>query len=84
MKYSLFIERYALKQIMKLDKSIIPILKNAISKLSDNPRPSGYIKLKGEEAYRIIVRDFRIIYEIDDRNKTVTIVAIGHRKNIYK
>ena len=84
MKYSLFIERYALKQIMKLDKSIIPILKNAISKLSDNPRPSGYIKLKGEEAYRIRVRDFRIIYEIDDRNKTVTIVAIGHRKNIYK
>jgi len=84
MKYSLFIERYALKQMMKLDKSIIPILKNAISKLSDNPRPSGYIKLKGEEAYRIRVRDFRIIYEIDDRNKTVTIVAIGHRKNIYK
>ncbi|MEO0156975.1 MAG: type II toxin-antitoxin system RelE/ParE family toxin [candidate division WOR-3 bacterium] len=84
MKYALFVERYAQKQIMKLDKSIIPVLKRAIAKLSDNPRPPGYIKLKGEEAYRIRVRDFRIIYEIDDMKKTVTVVAIGHRKNIYK
>lgn len=84
MKYTVLIERYALKQIMKLDKKAIPIIKSAIAALADNPRPHGYKKLKGEEAYRIRIGDYRIIYEIDDNKIIVTVVSVGHRKNIYK
>jgi mRNA interferase RelE/StbE len=84
MNYRLFVEQYAQKQIMKLDKNVVPLIKEAIARLSVNPRPAGYIKLKGEEAYRIRIRDYRIIYEIDDKNFTVTIIAVGHRKNIYR
>jgi mRNA interferase RelE/StbE len=32
--------------------------------LADNPRPHGYKKLKGEDAYRICVGDYRVIYEL--------------------
>jgi mRNA interferase RelE/StbE len=53
--YTIFIERYAQKQIIKLDKKIIPIIREAIAGLAYNPRPQGHIKLKGEEAYRIRV-----------------------------
>jgi mRNA interferase RelE/StbE len=84
MKYTILIERYAQKQIMKLDKKAIPIIKSAIAALADNPRPYGYKKLKGEEAYRIRIGDYRIIYEIDDDKIIVTVVSVGHRKNIYK
>ncbi|KAF0238128.1 MAG: RelE/StbE family addiction module [Prolixibacteraceae bacterium] len=84
MKYNILIERYAQKQIMKLDKKIIPVLKVAISNLANNPRPHGYIKLKGEDAYRIRVGDYRIIYEINDGIILVTVVSVGHRKEIYK
>jgi len=84
MKYIVLIERYAQKQIMKLDKKIIPIIKLAIADLTDNPRPYGYKKLKGEDAYRIRVGDYRIIYEIDDGKIIVTVVSVGHRKDIYK
>jgi mRNA interferase RelE/StbE len=42
------------------------------------------IKLKGEDAYRIRVADYRIIYEIDDYRIIVTVVSVGHRKNNYK
>ena len=84
MKYNILIERYAQKQIMKLDKKIIPVLKVAISNLANNPRPHGYIKLKGEDAYRIRVGDYRIIYEINDDIILVTVVSVGHRKEIYK
>ena len=84
MKYTVLIERYALKQILKLDKKAIPVIKSAIAKLGDNPRPAGYKKLKGEDAYRIRVGDYRIIYEIDDEIILVTVVSVGHRKNIYK
>lgn len=84
MSYTVFVERYAQKQIMKLDKKAVPVIKAAIAGLADNPRPQGYIKLKGEEAYRIRVGNYRIIYEIDDGKITVTVVAIGHRKDIYR
>jgi mRNA interferase RelE/StbE len=40
--------------------------------------------LKGEEAYRIRVGDYRIIYEIEDARIIVTVVSVGHRKDIYK
>ena len=39
MNYTVFIERYAQKQIMKLDRKIIPVIKNAIAGLAENPRP---------------------------------------------
>jgi mRNA interferase RelE/StbE len=84
MKYTVLIERYAQKQIMKLGKKAIPIIKAAIAGLADNPRPFGYKKLKGEEAYRIRIGDYRIIYEINDDIILVTVVSVGHRKDIYK
>jgi len=84
MKYTVFIERYAQKQILKLDRKVIPIIKNAISNLSDNPRPPSYKKLKGEDAYRIRVGDYRIIYEIEDDLIRVIVISVGHRKDIYK
>jgi mRNA-degrading endonuclease RelE of RelBE toxin-antitoxin system len=37
MKYTIFIERYAQKQILKLDKKAIPVIKSAIAGLADNP-----------------------------------------------
>lgn len=84
MKYTILVERYAQKQIIKLDKKLIPVIKTAIAELSDNPRPFGYKKLKGEEAYRIRVGDYRIIYEIDDNIILITVVSVGHRKDVYK
>lgn len=84
MRYTIFIERYAQKQIMKLDKQVISVIKTAIVKLADNPRPHGYKKLKGEDAYRIRVGDYRIIYEIDDEKITVIVVSAGHRKSVYR
>jgi len=82
MKYSILIERYAQKQIMKLDKKMIPVIKTAIADLADNPRPNGYKKLKGEDAYRIRIGDYRVIYEIDDDMTMVTVISVGHRKDL--
>jgi mRNA interferase RelE/StbE len=84
MKYTILVERYAQKQILKLDSQVIPIIKKAIAELAENPRPAGYIKLKGEDAYRIRVGNYRIIYEIDDDKIIVTVITVGHRKEVYR
>lgn len=63
---------------------MIPVLKKSILELGDNPRPHGYEKLKGVEAYRIRAGNYRIIYEIHESIITVIVIDIGDRKEIYR
>ena len=85
MAYEIIIKPSAEKSFSKLEKSQqIKIIK-AIENLTINPRPQGFKKLKSlAELYRIRVGDYRIIYSIDDNVLIITIVKIGHRKEIYK
>ena len=52
--------------------------------LADDPRPYGCKKLSGEDAYRIRVGDYRIVYSIYDDIVTVEVIRINHRKEVYK
>jgi mRNA interferase RelE/StbE len=56
----------------------------AIENLEENPRPSGVEKIRGTELWRIRKGDYRVIYHIDDGERVVTIVRIGHRRDIYR
>jgi len=56
-----------------------------IASLEVNLRPQGIKKLRLEgETYRLRVRDIRIIYRIDDREKKVFIYRVKHRKEAYR
>jgi mRNA-degrading endonuclease RelE of RelBE toxin-antitoxin system len=47
-------------------------------------RPPGCKKLKGgDNEWRIRVGDYRIVYEIDDRARTVDVTRIAHRREAY-
>jgi len=53
--------------------------------LAENPRPNGSVKLAGPEPlYRIRVGDYRIIYDIRESELLILVVAIGHRREIYR
>jgi len=53
--------------------------------LGENPRPPGCVKLAGPDAlYRIRIGDYRIVYQIRDAELLVVVVAIGHRREIYR
>jgi mRNA interferase RelE/StbE len=84
MSYSLLILRSAQKELADLPKNIYKKVKQTILKLSKDARPSGCKKLKGREGWRIRVGEYRVIYEINDKDKSITILHIGHRKDIYK
>ena len=55
-----------------------------MEKFEENPRPMGVKKLSGQDAYRIRVGDYRILYEIDDTAKTVLVFAVRHRREVYR
>jgi mRNA interferase RelE/StbE len=83
MAYSLFILRSAQKELADLSPDNFGRLKSAIRGLAEHPRPHGCLKLTAREGWRIRVGEYRIIYEIDDTQQKVTILHIGHRRDIY-
>lgn len=55
-----------------------------ISGLAENLRPHGCKKLAGKDRYCIRQGDYRILYEIKDKELVVWIINVGHRKEVYK
>ncbi len=84
MKYSIEILRSAQKSLGNIDQSDQDRIISAIHNLSHNPRPPGAGKLSGRSAWRIRVGTYRIIYEIHDDKVLIVVVAIGHRRDIYR
>ena len=60
----------------------VTILRRAQRELAQVP--PGSTKLAAREGWRIRVGDFRVIYEIDDRQQVVAILHIGHRRDVYR
>lgn len=83
MDYEVLILRRAQKQLSNLPKQNYSRTRDLIAALATKPRPPGCKKLTAREGWRIRSGDYRIVYEIDDSQRRVTVLDIGHRKNIY-
>lgn len=84
MPYKIFIERNAEKDFRKIPKAIRERINSIIIKLKYNPKPLSVRKISGSENYyRIRMGDYRIIYEINDKEKKINIFRIRHRKEAY-
>lgn len=82
--YSVLIKRSATKELEALVLKDRQRVVARIAGLAAAPRPPGCEKLSGEDKYRVRQGDLRILYEIDDSETTVTIVKIGHRRDVYR
>jgi len=88
MGYRIKFEKRFLKQLSKLDKSvqekILFYIADVIEQLED-PRKLGKM-LTGDKfgLYRYRVGDYRLVCRIIDRDITIIMISVGHRKNIYK
>jgi mRNA interferase RelE/StbE len=65
------------------NRDVARILKR-IEALADDPRPPDSQKLSGQERYRVRQGVYRIVYEIVDKELVVTVVKIGHRRDVYR
>lgn len=86
MPNSVFLSRRAEKFVGELrDAKLYARLRAAIDGLAQNARPSDCVKLAGEpDLYRIRVGDYRIIYQVNDLESRVLVLAIGHRREVYR
>ena len=83
--YSILIKPSAIKELedipTKKDRGRIV---TRIRSLTDDPRPRGCEKLSARERFRVRQGRYRIVYEVDEVNAVVTVVKIGHRKDVYR
>jgi mRNA interferase RelE/StbE len=68
--YKIKIDDNAKKDLDKIDYQITKRILNTIKSLENEPRPYGSIKLKGENAYRVRMGNYRILYEIEDKKRS--------------
>ncbi|MDY6864489.1 MAG: type II toxin-antitoxin system RelE/ParE family toxin [Halobacteriota archaeon] len=85
MKYKVFLERKAQKQLDGLDPSISGVIKDKITKLKSGFSPELDIrKLKGyKNHYRLRVREYRVLFELQE-GYVIVIYAILPRRRAYK
>ena len=82
--YKILLLHVARKDLDNLEQRIFLQINRRLSELANNPRPQGCQKLTNEEGYRFRSGDYRILYRIDDLNKTIYIYRIKHRKDAYR
>ncbi len=80
--YRIEVKRSAAKEIAALQKADCQRVVARLQALADEPRPPGCEKLTGDDKYRVRQGDYRILYEIDDESRTVTIVKEGNRREV--
>ena len=84
MKYEIRILRSAEKEMERLPKVVHSRISNRILSLENNPRPKGAKKLSTRDEYRLRVGNYRILYTVSESESAVTIIAVGHRREVYR
>ena len=82
--YAILFTKEAKRNVEKLDPSIRKIIAQAIKSLAANPakgKPLAY-DLAGLHSLR--TSDYRIIYRRKGKETIIIVIAVGHRREIYK
>ena len=85
MAYRIEVKSQAVRALERIPNPHRRRIARAIDGLAHDPRPAGCVKLTGaDDAYRVRVGDYRILYEIADRVLIVYVIRIAHRKDVYR
>jgi mRNA interferase RelE/StbE len=82
--YKVLIKKSAAGELGLIPKNDLRRIVKRIWSLEDEPRPHGCEKLSALERYRLRQGDYRIVYSINDSVRTVEVIKIGHRSEIYR
>jgi mRNA interferase RelE/StbE len=83
-KYKLAFKASVAKDLRPIPNVDVARILQRIEDLQNEPRPPACEKLSGRERYRIRQGIYRIIYEVVDELLIVTVVKVGHRRDVYR
>ena len=82
--YSVLFKESVQKDFEDIPKKDLRKILNRIKALAGDPRPVGCEKLTGQNRYRVRQGHYRIVYAVQDEERTVIVVKVGHRKEVYR
>jgi mRNA interferase RelE/StbE len=74
----------AAKDLARLPRDLLASVRGAIDSLSDQPRPHDSAKPRPNGPHRIRIGDYRVLYDVDDAQRVVTILRVRHRRDAYR
>ncbi len=83
-EYKIYFKESVEKDVSTIPQKDLQKILRRIKALAQDPRPAGHEKLTGQERYRVRQGRYRIVYSIQDKELTVWVVKVGHRKDIYR
>jgi len=84
-RYEIRISRTAEKQLRQLERNEQLRVAREMLALADEPRPRGSRKLSGyDDVFRIRVGRYRILYGIHGDTLIISVLKIGHRRDVYR
>jgi|CXWL01.1.fsa_nt_gi mRNA interferase RelE/StbE len=83
-KYEVRIKKSAAKEMDRLPTVLHKRISTTILSFENDPRPRLAIRLRGSDVFRVRSGDYRILYTIDDRLHVVHVLAVGHRREVYR
>jgi len=83
--YAITFARPARKELQALQHDLAGRILAVIEELAEEPRPAGCRKLRNSrDLWRVRVGDYRVVYRVDDRERTVDVVIVRHRSDVYR
>jgi mRNA interferase RelE/StbE len=86
-KYAFRWRERAVRQLRAIPQPAALTILRALAPLGDDPRrPDANVnKLTGyQDRYRLRVGDYRVIYDVTDKELIILVVGVGHRREIYR
>jgi len=68
----------------KLDSRVRQQIEGKITEVGSRLRQFPHHRLKGSPEFRLRVGDYRVIYQFDLSKNTISLIAVGHRREIYR
>ena len=83
-QYSIQFKASVRKDLRKIPKKDVLKILTKVESLAGNPLPPQAEKLSGDDKYRIRQGNYRILYQIEDDVLLITVVKVGHRRDVYR
>ncbi|MBS3154922.1 type II toxin-antitoxin system RelE/ParE family toxin [Candidatus Woesearchaeota archaeon] len=81
--FQLVFEKRALEDLNKLDRQIKERIWNKLQNCKEEPfrflEPLTEIK-----GFKLRIGDYRVIIDVDFKENKLTVIKVGHRKNVYE
>ena len=85
MKWGLQYAPRVQKDLKNIPQEARQRIRAALDKLQENPKSvAKYLRNHPVADYSLRIGTYRVLFDLDHENKTIIVLKIGHRKDVYR